>query len=153
MFISNKANVLYSNLNILDYIVDLFCKLINKKQIFLKYLKNKGILQWLDEIIDKINNLNNEMPIVEKDDNNEDEQVKIDFLITNDNFPRLECSHCILKEKTNDFNFNINLNKKKDLEILENNNNNSPKKEKKIGVTRCDSIVLLRRLKDDIKEI
>ena len=150
LFISNKANVLCSNINSLDNIVDLFCKLINKKQIFLKYLKNKGIAQWLDEIINKINNDNKEIAIVENVD--EDEQVKMNFLLTNDNFPRLESAHCILKEKTNDFNFDINLMKTQELENIE-NNNNSPNKEKKIGVTRCDSIVLLRRLKDDIKEL
>ena len=147
LFISHKFNSLISNFTSLDNIVKLFYKLINKEQIFLKYLKNKGIDTWLDEIINKINNTKSEMATIEKDDNNDDDEINVNLLLTYENFPQLECNHCILREKTNDFNFNIT----KGLGQIK--KKATSKKGKNNIINSCDSIVLLRRLQDDIREI
>ena len=150
--ISNKYNVLCSNLDLLDNIVRLFCKLINKKPIFLKYLKNKGIEKWLDEIINKINNKSDVATVDINTSNEEDEQINMNILLTYDNFPKLECDHCILREKTNEFNFGIDFTKNKDIENLK-KKNIEKKGKRNNSITSCDSIVLLRRLQDDIREI
>ena len=149
LFISHKGNSLFSNMNSLDNIVKLFCKLINKKQIFLKYLKNKGIDTWLDEIINKINNTKSEMATIENND--EDEQINVNLLLTNENFPKLESNHCILREKTNEFNFGINHINSKELGQIK--KKATSKKGKNNSINSYDSIVLLRRLQDDIREI
>jgi len=153
LFISHKGNILLSYMNSLDNIVKLFCKLINKKSMFLKYLKNKGINTWLDEIINKINNnTKNEKATADNNDNNDDdEQININLLLTNDNFPKLESTHCILREKTNEFNFGTNFKNNKELEYIK--KKSTSKKGKNNSVNSCDSIVLLRRLQDDIREI
>ena len=149
--ISNKSNSLCSNLDSLDNIVQLFCKLINKNSIFLKYLKNKGIQKWLDEIINKINDKGDKATNDNYDDNDEDEQISMNILLTENNFPKLESDHCILREKTNEFNFGIEFIKIKDLENIK-RKNNEKKGRKNNSVTSCNSIVLLRRLQDDLRE-
>ena len=95
MLPASKYNVLCSNLDLLDNIVRLFCNLINKNPIFLKYLKNKGIEKWLDEIINKINNKSDVATVDINTSNEEDEQINMNILLTYDNFPKLECDHCI----------------------------------------------------------
>ena len=138
----------------LDNIVKLFYDLINKKSIFLKYLKNKNIDNWLDEIINKIYNAKSEMTTIEKNDNNinnvdNDEDISMNRLLTEGNFPKLESNHCILKEKSNDFNFGIDFRKSQDIKSLQIKSHS--KKGKHTSINSCDSIVLLRRLQDDIK--
>ena len=152
LFISQKSDSLCSNIKSLDKIVGLFCKLINKKQIFLKYLKNKGIDKWLDEIINKINNNNckSEMNTIENNDD-EDENIKMNFVLTEDNFPKLMSDHCILIEKINEYNFGFQFQKKQ--KYVHTNIKANSKKGKISSINSGDSIVLLRRLQDDLREI
>ena len=154
LFISNKTNALSSNISSLDNVVKLLYDLINKKSIFLKYLKNKNIDNWLDEIINKIYNAKSEMATIENNDNNinnvdNDENISMNRLLTEGNFPKLESNHCILKEKSNDFNFGIYFRKSQDIKSLQIKSHS--KKGKHTSINSCDSIVLLRRLQDDIK--
>jgi len=146
LFISNKANGITLNSYSLDNIVKLFCKLISKEKIFLKYLKYKGIDKWLDEIINKINNIKNEMGTFDNLD--EDEAINMNILLTETDFPKLECNHSILREETKEFNFDFLKNKRDIKKMLIN-----AKKAKNENINSCDSIVLLKRLQEDIKEI
>ena len=114
-------------------------------------MKNKGIQKWLDEIINKINDKGDKATNDNYDDNDEDEQISMNILLTENNFPKLESNHCILREKTNEFNFGIDFIKIKDLENIK-RKNNEKKGRKNNSVTSCNSIVLLRRLQDDLRE-
>ena len=152
LFISEKSYSLSSNIRSLDNIIKLFCNLINKKKIYLKYLKNKGIDNWLDEIINKINNNNckSEMNTIENNED-EDENINMNILLTEANFPKLTSEHCILKEKISEYNFGFKFqkySKKYSIKIKDNS-----KKGKISSINSGDSIVLLRRLQDDLREI
>ena len=148
LFISNKAS---GDVSSLDNIIMLFYKLINKKPIFLKYLKIKGIEKWLDEIINKINNSKSETGTIEINANNdEEERSNINILLTESNFPKLECDHYILGEKASDLNHAINNNNTIDKNIKKKTNS---KKGKNESINSHDSIILLRRLQDDIRDI
>ena len=145
MFISNKVNAIGSNMYSLDNLCKLLFNLVNKKNIFLKYLKNKGIHKWLEELINKTDNAKNEISSID----NDYEQVNMNFILTQDNFPKLECDHHILSEKTNEFDFGINFMK---TFYIETERNKISKKAKNNSITSKDSINLLKQLQDDIKE-
>ena len=145
LFISNKVNAIGSNMYSLDNLCKLLFNLVNKKNIFLKYLKNKGIHKWLEELINKTDNAKNEISSID----NDYEQVNMNFILTQDNFPKLECDHHILSEKTNEFDFGINFMK---TFYIETERNKISKKAKNNSITSKDSINLLKQLQDDIKE-
>jgi hypothetical protein len=148
LFISYKVNMICSNENSLDNIVQLFCRLINKNIFFLKYLKKKNIDEWLEEIINKLINAKKDIKTIENNDNNEDEQIKMNILLTEADFPKLKCDHCILREKTK---FGINFKNNKEMENIK--MKEKTKNPKIININNGDSIVLLRRLQEDIREI
>jgi hypothetical protein len=147
LFMTNKTNNFLSN-NSFDNILKLFSNLVNEKKIFLKYLKDKGISNWLDEIIKKINNSQDKK---DSDDNNDadDEHINMNFLLTDDNFPKLDCNHCILKEKTNEFNIGKEFIKKLEESI---NEKNKSLKNAKI-IKSIDSVNLLKKLQEDINGV
>jgi hypothetical protein len=147
LFVSNKENNFSSNISF-DNILKLFSNLVNEKQIFLKYLKDKGINNWLNEIIKKLNNSQDKKDSGENNDA-DDDHINMNFLLTNENFPKLECNHCILKEKTNEINIGKEFIKK-----LEENNNakkQSPKNTKNIKSN--DSINILKKLQEAINGV
>jgi hypothetical protein len=152
LFISSKASSFSSNI-ILDNILSLFCNLVNKKKFLLKYLKDKGISIWLNEIIKNINNAKNEKKLKDKKGSNaiieEDEIINVATVLTEENFPKLEINHSILKEKANKFNIGKDFMKKS-----EDNNNREKLDSKPIKVIKnSDSIKLLIKLQEDINKI
>jgi len=149
LFISNKMNNFSSNISF-DNILKLFSNLINEKIIFLKYLKDKGIDNLLNEIIKKINNSREKKESDENNnDNEDDEHINMNFLLTNGNFPKLECNHCILKEKTNEFNIGKEFIKK----LEENSNAKKPSLKNAKIIKSNDIINLLKKLKEDINGV
>ena len=134
----------------LDNIIKMLCNIVNGNNIFLKYLKDKGINKWLDEIIKKINNSQNKKESDEnKDVNEDDEHINMNSLLTNDNFPKLESNHCILKEKTNEFNIGKEFIKK----LEEKKNEKNPNSKNAKNIKSNESIKLLKKLKEDINEV
>ena len=116
-------------------------------------MKDKGISNWLNEIIKNINNAKIEKKLKDKKDSNdnieEDEIINVISVLTEENFPKLEKNHSILKEKTNEFNISKDFMKKLD----ENNNiEKSYNKPTKI-IKNSDSIKLLIKLQEDINKI
>ena len=148
LFVSSKINNFSSNISF-DNIVKLFSSLINENKMFLKYLKDKGINKWLDEIIKKINNSQEKKDSDENNDANEDEDnINMSFLLTNENFPKLDCNHCILKEKTKEFNIGKEFIKK-----LEENNNTKKQNSKNTKIKSNGSVNLLKKLQEDINGV
>jgi hypothetical protein len=111
LFIESMKTTAINNLPSFDYIAQLFYKLVYKKNIYLTYLKKNKLDKWLKNIIQKIETKQNEafntIDTKNNDDLKNEEQKKEKSEINENNFPKLESSHCILGEKTQDFNFGI----------------------------------------------
>ena len=153
LFISNKSSSFSSNI-ILDNILSLFCNLVNKKKFLLKYLKDKGISNWLNEIIKNVNNDKNEKKLKDKKNSNgiiidDDEIIYVNSLLTEENFPKLENNHSILKEKANEFNIGKDFMKKSEKNYSTEKSDSKPTK----IIKSSDSIKLLIKLQEDINKI
>ncbi len=115
-------------------------------------MKNKSIDKWLDEIIKKINNSKGEAGTIDIDDNNDEEdRINMNILFTDTNFPKLEFDHHILGEKGNDFNFVVITNNDAIEKKIKKKTNS--KKGKNESITSYDSIILLKRLQEDIRSV
>ena len=149
LFMSNKTNNFSSNIS-LDNIIKLFSNLVNEKKNFLKYLKDKGISSWLNVIIKKINNSQDKKESDENNDaNDDDEHINMNFLLNNDNFPKLEYNHCILKEKINESNIGKEFIKK-----LEENNNSKKVSNTNTKVIKSkETVNLLKKIQEDINGV
>ena len=143
----NKTKAL-NNITSFDAIAQLFSKLIYKKKTYMNYLKKNAIDKYLNDIINKIDSKQNEssntLEIKNSDIISYEESFEVNNNINENNFPKLESSHCILNEKTEDFNFGIKFNK--NIEITGFKNKTETKKS-------FDGIAFMKLLLEDIKDI
>ena len=148
LFIESMKTTAINNLPSFDYVAQLFYKLVYKKNIYLTYLKKNKLDKWLKNIIQKIETKQNEafntIDTKNNDDLKNEEQKREKSEINENNFPKLETSHCILGEKTQDFNFGIKFNK--DIEIKGTKNKVLTKKS-------YDGIEFIKLLLEDLKQI
>ena len=114
----------------------------------MNYLKKNAIDKYLNDIINKIDSKQNEssntLEIKNSDIISYEESFEVNNNINENNFPKLESSHCILNEKTEDFNFGIKFNK--NIEITGFKNNTETKKS-------FDGIAFMKLLLEDIKDM
>ena len=148
IFIEKNKSKAMNNSSSFDAIAQLFSKLIYKKKVFMNYLKKNSIDKWLSDIMNKIDTKQNEssktLDIKNSEEISIEEEIGTNINIKESNFPKLESTHCILLEKTEDFNFGIKFNKK--IEITGIKNKISPKK-------NFDGIAFMKLLMDDLKDI
>ena len=148
LFIESMKTTAINNLPSFDYVAQLFYKLVYKKNIYLTYLKKNKLDKWLKNIIQKIETKQNEafntIDTKNNDDLKNEEQKREKSEINENNFPKLESSHCILGEKTQDFNFGIKFSK--DIEIKGTKNKVLTKKS-------YDGIEFIKLLLEDLKQI
>lgn len=148
LFIEKNKNIAFHNVSYFDNIAQLFYKLVYKKKIYMNYMKNNAIDKWLNDIMIIIEEKQNE-PVNTIDTKNYDDlkngQDKADNSNINENhFPKLESTHCLLKEKTEDFNFGFKFNKKIEINAL---------KSKILPKKNYDGIVFMKLLLEDFREM
>ena len=101
--------------------------------------------KWLEDIINKIENKQNEKANTIDYKNDEDLSTdEINIIVDEKRFPKLQSSHCILSEKNEDFHFGIKFNK--NIEINVKKKNNATKK-------NYDGVAFIKLLIEDLKEI
>ena len=147
IFIQKNKTFAINNLPCFDSIANLFYKLVYGKKVYLNYLKKNVIDKWLDDILIKIDIKQNETINTIDNKNNEDskkEENEENNIINEKHFPILESTHCILKEKTEEFDFGIKFNK--NIEI-------TGFKSKIYSKKNYDGIAFIKTLLEDLKEI
>ena len=148
LFIESNKNIAYNNLSSFDNIVQLFYKLLYKKNVYLNYLKKNAINKWLDEIMIVID-IKQKEGISTNDAKNVEDSKKEDDLSENSyvnetDFPKLPSSHCILRENTEDFNLGIKFDKNIEITGL---------KRKSTIRKNYDGIAFMKILQEDFKGI
>ena len=145
LFIEKTKSTAINNLPCFDNIAQLFYKLVYKKKIYMHYLKKNNLDKWLEDIINKVEKKQNEgVNNIDAKNMENEEQIEEKSGINETHFPKLESNHCILEEKTADFNFDIKFNKNIEIKPLKN----------KIEAKKSyDGIVFIKLLLEDLKEI
>ena len=144
LFIESRKTKAINNINYFDNIAQLLYQLVYKKN-YLKYFKKNNLDKWLEDIINKIENKQNEKAHTIDYKNIEDLSTdEINIIVDERRFPKLQSSHCILAEKNEDFHFGIKFNK--NIEINVKKKNISTKK-------NYDGFAFIKLLIEDLKEI